>query len=297
MTATIIQLLQSNTVLWVSVAAILGLVVGSFLNVVIHRLPLMMEREWMEQYQELAGEPDHNTVKEEKPPISLVTPGSQCPHCGHHIRAWENIPVISYLLLQGRCSNCHATISVRYPIVELVTGLLSAVVAWHFGFGWQAVAAMSLTWSLIALSAIDIDHQLLPDAITLPLLWAGLTISLFPVFIDSQASISGALAGYLCLWVIYHLFKLVTGKEGMGYGDFKLLAALGAWMGWGALPIVVLLSSVVGAIAGITMIVVRGRDRQVPIPFGPYLAAAGWLTLLWGTHISDAYLRWAGTLA
>jgi len=298
MTTTIVQLLQSNTALWVSAATILGLIVGSFLNVVIYRLPAMMEREWMEQYQELAGEPDQNPAKEEQAPaVNLITPGSQCPHCDHRIRAWENIPVISYLLLRGRCSNCQVKISVRYPIVELVTGLLSAVVAWHFGFGWQAVAAMLLTWSLIALSAIDIDHQLLPDTITLPLLWVGLTISLFPVFIDSQASILGALAGYLCLWVIYHLFKLITGKEGMGYGDFKLLAALGAWMGWSALPIVVLLSSVVGAIAGITMIVVRGRDRQVPIPFGPYLAAAGWLTLLWGTLISDTYLRWAGSLA
>ncbi|MEE8429116.1 MAG: A24 family peptidase [Gammaproteobacteria bacterium] len=297
MMTTIVQLLQSNMALWVSIAAILGLVVGSFLNVVIHRLPLMMEREWTEQYQELAGEPNQNTVKEAQAPINLLTPGSQCPHCGYRIRAWENIPVISYLLLQGRCSNCQVKISVRYPIVELIAGLLSAIVAWHFGFGWQAVAAMLLSWSLIALSAIDIDHQLLPDAITLPLLWAGLTISLFPVFIESPASILGALAGYLCLWIIYHLFKLITGKEGMGYGDFKLLAALGAWMGWGALPIVVLLSSVVGAIAGITMIVVRGRDRQVPIPFGPYLAAAGWLTLLWGQLISDTYLRWARSLA
>jgi leader peptidase (prepilin peptidase)/N-methyltransferase len=292
--ASMIQLLQSSPAFWVFVAALLGLMVGSFLNVVIYRLPIMMERDWREQYQELTDAGEHEAKVEELPAINLITPPSRCPHCNHHIRFWENIPLVSYLLLRGRCSECQAKISIRYPIIELLTGIFTALVAWHFGFGWQAAAAMLLTWSLIALSVIDIDHQLLPDIITLPLIWVGLTISLFPIFIDAHASIAGALAGYLCLWAIYHLFKLITGKEGMGYGDFKLLAALGAWMGWTALPIVVLLSSAVGATAGITMIVVRGRDRQVPIPFGPYLAAAGWLTLLWGENITDTYFRLRG---
>jgi len=273
-------------------AAILGLLVGSFLNVVIHRLPLMMERTWRAQCRELldtpAGPEDHMES------FNLVTPRSRCPHCGHAISAIENMPVISYLWLRGRCAGCGKPISPRYPLVELTTALFSAVTAWHFGFGWTAGAALALTWALIALSLIDFDHQLLPDDITLPFLWIGLLLSLFGLFTDSTASIIGAVAGYLSLWTIYVLFKWATGKEGMGYGDFKLLAMLGAWMGWQALPVVILLSSVVGAGVGITLILLRGRDRNIPIPFGPYLAAAGWLSLLWGHDIVQRYFSLLG---
>ncbi len=281
--------LEQNPAFFIGTLFVLGLMVGSFLNVVIHRLPLMMERDWQAQYQECLGE-----SPAEAAPLNLAQPASRCPHCGHRIRFYENIPVLSYLWLRGKCSSCQATISIRYPLIELLTGVLSAVIAWHFGFGLQAGAALLLTWALIALSMIDVDHQLLPDAITLPLLWLGLALSLFPVFADMRSSLIGAIAGYLSLWTVYQLFKLVTGKEGMGFGDFKLLAALGAWMGWQALPVIVLLSSAVGALLGGAMIAIQGRDRAQPIPFGPYLAIAGWIALLWGKQIADAYLRWSG---
>jgi len=280
--------LEHNPALFTGTALILGLLVGSFLNVVIHRLPLMMERDWQAQCRDYLDEP----TKQETP-LSLATPASHCPHCDHEIRFYENIPLLSYLWLRGKCSSCKAPISVRYPLVELLTGVLSAVIAWHYGFGPQAGAALLLTWTLVALSMIDIDRQLLPDAITLPLLWLGLTLSLFPVFADIRTSLIGAIAGYLSLWTVYQLFKLLTGKEGMGFGDFKLLAALGAWLGWQALPVIVLLSSAVGALLGGTLILIQGRDRAQPIPFGPYLAIAGWITLLWGERITHAYLRWA----
>lgn len=280
-----------NTALFAAIAAILGLIVGSFLNVVIHRLPIMLERAWRSQCAELLGTAADTA---DDAPFNLATPRSRCPSCGHAIRAVENIPVLSYLWLRGRCSACGVRIPARYPVIETVTALLSAVVAWHFGFGWQAAGALLLTWGLITLSVIDIDHQLLPDAITLPLLWLGLAFSLFDVFVDSRTGIIGALAGYLSLWTVYHVFRLVTGKEGMGYGDFKLLALLGAWMGWQALPGIILLSSLVGAVAGISLVLIRGRDRNLPIPFGPYLAAAGWIMLLWGDQITQAYLRWSG---
>ena len=281
--------LEQNPAFFIGAVFVLGLMVGSFLNVVIYRLPLMMERDWQAQYQEYLGE-----SPAEEAPLSLAQPPSRCPHCNHKIRFYENIPVLSYLWLRGKCSSCQASISIRYPLIELLTGVLSAVIAWHFGFGPQAGAALLLTWALIALSMIDVDHQLLPDSITLPLLWLGLALSLFPVFADMHSSLIGAIAGYLSLWTVYQLFKLVTGKEGMGFGDFKLLAALGAWMGWQALPVIVLLSSAVGALLGGAMIVIQGRDRAQPIPFGPYLAIAGWIALLWGEQISDAYLRWSG---
>ena len=281
--------LEQNPAFFIGTVFVLGLMVGSFLNVVIYRLPLMMERDWQAQYQEYLGE-----SPAEEAPLSLAQPASRCPHCNHKIRFYENIPVLSYLWLRGKCSSCQAAISIRYPLIELLTGVLSAVIAWHFGFGPQAGAALLITWALIALSMIDVDHQLLPDSITLPLLWLGLALSLFPVFADMRSSLIGAIAGYLSLWTVYQLFKLVTGKEGMGFGDFKLLAALGAWMGWQALPVIVLLSSAVGALLGGAMIVIQGRDRAQPIPFGPYLAIAGWIALLWGEQISDAYLRWSG---
>ena len=281
--------LEQNPAFFIGSVFVLGLMVGSFLNVVIHRLPLMMERDWQAQYQEYLGE-----SPAEDAPLNLAQPASRCPHCNHKIRFYENIPLLSYLWLRGKCSSCQTSISARYPLVELLTGVLSAVIAWHFGFGLQAGAALLLTWALLALSMIDVDHQLLPDSITLPLLWLGLTLSLFPVFTDMRSSLIGAIAGYLSLWTVYQLFKLLTGKEGMGFGDFKLLAALGAWMGWQALPVIVILSSAVGALLGGAMIAIQGRDRAQPIPFGPYLAIAGWIALLWGDRISDAYLRWSG---
>jgi leader peptidase (prepilin peptidase)/N-methyltransferase len=286
----LVNLLQSTPVFFLSTVFVLGLMVGSFLNVVILRLPKMMERDWQAQCREyLEQESDADAE-----PLSLSKPASTCPGCGHKIRFYENIPVISWLLLRGKCADCKTPISIRYPVIELVTALLSVIVAWHFGFGWQALAALVLTWALIALSVIDFDTQLLPDAITLPFLWLGLTLSLFPLFADMRTALIGAIAGYLSLWIVYQVFKLVTGKEGMGFGDFKLLALLGAWLGWQALPIVILLSSLVGAVVGVLLIIVQGRDRQTPIPFGPYLAAAGWIALLWGEQIKTTYLNYSG---
>jgi len=286
---SIIDLLQSQPVTFVVTALILGLLVGSFLNVVIYRLPVMMNTEWQQQCNELLHpESAENNVETET--FNLSTPRSRCPNCNHKIPYYENIPVFSYLFLKGKCSSCAEPISPRYALIELLTGILTAVVAWHFGFGWQAGAMMLLTWALIAMSFIDVDHQLLPDSITLPWLWLGLILSLFPIFVDTHTSLIGAAAGYLSLWSIFWLFKLVTGKEGMGYGDFKLLALLGAWMGWQLLPIVILLSSLVGAVIGVAMILILGRDRNIPIPFGPYLATAGWIAMLWGHDITNAYL-------
>ncbi|MCP4994725.1 MAG: prepilin peptidase [Gammaproteobacteria bacterium] len=272
-------------------ALLYGLLVGSFINVVAHRLPAIMERNWRSECREFLEIEEEKSKKQE---LTLSRPRSRCPHCGHPITALENIPVISYLFLRGRCSECKERISIRYPLVELTTGLLSLTVAWHFGVTWQTAAALPLTWALIALSLIDFDHKLLPDNIVLPTLWAGLLISLIPVFADPRAAIFGAAAGYLSLWSIFKLFKLITGKEGMGYGDFKLLALFGAWLGWQSLLQIILLSSVVGALFGIGMIIFLGRDRQVPIPFGPYLAAAGWISLMWGAEINQLYLSWAG---
>ena len=271
---------------------LLGLAVGSFLNVVIYRLPKMMEAQWTRDCREHLGE----NIDTKEAPFNLNRPSSHCPNCKHKIRAWENIPVISWLLLKGRCSNCGTSISPRYPIIEAVTGLLSLAVALHFGFSWAMAGALLLTWALIALSMIDFDTQLLPDNITLPFLWLGLLISLATIFTDTQSAILGAAAGYLSLWSVYQLFKRLTGKEGMGYGDFKLLAMLGAWLGWQYLPQIILLSALVGALVGVSLIVLRGRDRNIPIPFGPYLAAAGWISLMWGEQINQAYLRWSGLI-
>jgi leader peptidase (prepilin peptidase)/N-methyltransferase len=288
-----VELLITSVPFLLIATGLLGLAVGSFLNVVIHRLPLMMEREWRAHCAELAETaPDDQGADEAA--FNLATPRSRCPHCGHAITALENIPVVSYLWLRGRCKGCGAPISARYPLVELATALLSVVTVWHFGFSWQALGGLVLTWALVALTMIDFDHQLLPDSITLPLLWLGLGLSLFGIYADSRAAIIGALAGYLSLWSVYWLFKKLTGKEGMGFGDFKLLAMLGAWLGWQLLPAIILLSSAVGAVVGISLILFRGRDKNIPIPFGPYLAAAGWLALLWGHDLTDAYLRFSG---
>jgi len=284
--------LQHNPLAFFIYIALLGLIIGSFLNVVIHRLPIMMEQEWRAQCLEFLEQQEEPTT--ETSPITLSNPRSRCPHCGHQIKAIENIPVISYLFLRGRCSDCGASISIRYPLIELTTGLLSLAVAWRFGVSSQTVAALLLTWALISLSMIDFDHKLLPDSITLPFLWLGLILSLWNTFTPPEEAIIGAAAGYLSLWSVFQLFKLVTGKEGMGFGDFKLLALFGAWLGWQYLPQIIMLSSLVGAIIGITMVLLRGRDRNIPIPFGPYLAIAGWISLLWGDHINQAYLNWAG---
>ncbi len=289
--------LAGNNAAFTAVAVFFGLLIGSFLNVVIYRLPVMMEREWQGQCRELLGVSEDGKHAAPPPVFNLITPRSRCPHCERPVAALENIPLLSYLWLKGRCAGCGAHISLRYPVIEAVTGLLSGIVAWHFGFGWTAAAALLLTWGLIALTVIDFDHQLLPDSITLPLLWLGLLLSTDTLLVDSATSIIGAAAGYLSLWTVYILFKWVTGKEGMGHGDFKLLAMLGAWVGWQGLPVIVLLSSVVGAVVGISLIVARGRDRNIPIPFGPYLAAAGWLTLLWGDALTARYFALLGISA
>ena len=328
------QLLEASPPIFTAVCAVLGLMVGSFLNVVIHRLPIMLELGWQQQCAELARmnagdssrtadlardasdttEIDHQSVPAvtEPPrqrdhaaalffhprheqaahsPYNLVVPRSACPHCGHPISAWENIPVVSYLLLRGKCSECGAAISPRYPIIEALSGLLSAYVAWRFGFGWAAVGALLFTWALLALTAIDLDTQLLPDDITLPLLWTGLLFNRFGIFTTLPSAVLGAMFGYLALWSVYWLFKLATGKEGMGYGDFKLLAALGAWLGWQMLPLIILLSALVGALIGITLIVATKHGRDVPIPFGPYLAGGGLIALFWGQALTNNYLQ------
>lgn len=269
--------------------AIMGLLVGSFLNVVIHRLPRMMEQEWNANCAEVRGEPAPDDDR-----ITLSRPRSRCPHCGHQITAIENVPIVSYLMLKGRCSHCKARISLRYPATEVLTALLSVFAAYHFGPGWTAIASLVFIWTLLALTFIDLDTQLLPDALTLPLLWAGLLVNLGATHVDLRSAVIGAVAGYLTLWSVYWLFKLATGKEGMGFGDFKLLAAIGAWLGWQQLPLTILLSSVVGAIIGLALIVIAKRGREIPMPFGPYLAIAGMIALFWGKELTQTYLGLLG---
>jgi leader peptidase (prepilin peptidase) / N-methyltransferase len=270
---------------YLSILFVLGLLVGSFLNVVIYRLPVMMEREWRRDCLEFLEQ----TEETERGKFNLVVPRSRCGNCGHQITALENIPIVSYLVLGGKCSSCETRISIQYPMVELFTALVTVVVGWHFGASIQAVAALAFTWCLIAASGIDIGHKLLPDSLTLPLMWLGILLALGDVFVSLEESVIGAMAGYLSLWSVFVLFKLLTGKEGMGYGDFKLLAALGAWAGWKMLFVIILTSSAVGALVGVSMIVLRMTERGTQIPFGPYLAAAGWLTLLWGNEILRFY--------
>lgn len=285
----LLQVLQSSLAAFTALCGVFGLMVGSFLNVVIHRLPKMMEQEWREQCASLddphpaAG--DHN-----RSAYNLVVPRSACPSCGHQISALENIPILSYLVLRGRCAQCKTRISPRYPLVEALTGIISAAVAWRFGFGWAAASGLLFAWALIALTFIDFDTHLLPDSITQPLLWLGLLVNFNATFAPLGSAVAGAVAGYLSLWSVYWLFKLVTGKEGMGFGDFKLLAAIGAWLGWQVLPLAILLSSLVGAVVGVALIVFAGHGRQVPIPFGPYLAGGGLIALFWGQQLTQAYL-------
>lgn len=280
-----ITLLQTTPVLFISLCATIGLMVGSFLNVVIFRLPKIMEREWHQQCAELRGE-----TTESLPPLSIIKPRSACPNCKHKITALENIPIISYLVLGGRCSQCKTSISPRYPIIEALTCIISGFVAWHFGFGFLSLAALIFVWAMISLAFIDLDTQLLPDDITLPLLWIGLLVNLGDGFTDIRSAIIGAVSGFLALWSVYWCFKLATGKEGMGYGDFKLLAVIGAWLGWKMLPLVILLSSLVGTVIGIGLIVVTKHKRDVPIPFGPYLVGGGLIALFWGNQLNHTYL-------
>ena len=278
------ELAQSAVV--ASFCLVLGLCVGSFLNVVIHRLPRMMEREWQEQCAELRNEPVPAQGS-----YNLLRPNSHCPTCKHRISALENIPLVSWLALRGRCSECKTRISPRYPLVEALTGVATAGAALHFGFTLAAAGAMVFLWCMIAATCIDFDTQLLPDSITLPLLWAGLLINIPGTFVDLKTAVIGAAAGYLSLWSVYWMFRLVTGKEGMGYGDFKLLAAIGAWLGWSMLPLVILLSSMVGAVVGVGLIVLARHGRNVPIPFGPYLAAGGVVAMFWGQQLTRTWLN------
>jgi len=287
----LIEYLASHVLAFVLLCVLLGLIVGSFLNVVIHRLPRMMERDWKRQAEEILHP---GAVQPDVPTYNLILPHSHCPHCDAEIKPWQNLPLISYALLRGRCGNCRERISIRYPLVELLTAVLSGVVAWQFGFGWEAGAMLLLTWSLISLSLIDADTQLLPDSIVLPMLWLGLIINSAGLFTDIHSALWGAVFGYLSLWMVYWVFKLVTGKEGMGYGDFKLLAMLGAWGGWQVLPLTILLSSLVGAVLGISILKSRGDSNATPLPFGPYLAIAGWIAIIWGDWITGSYLRFAG---
>lgn len=294
----LLSALQAYPTLGLACALVLGLLVGSFLNVVIYRIPKMMERDWQAQCNEfiansgnIASLSINDQTNKKQEPFNLMVPASRCPNCGHKIRAWENIPVISYVVLSGKCSGCKAAISARYPSIEIITGLLSAAIIYHTGINWTGLAGLIFTWSLITLTMIDLDTYLLPDDITLPLLWLGLIANSFGAFTDLPSALWGAIAGYLSLWSVYQFFKLVTGKEGMGFGDFKLLAALGAWMGWQMLPQIILLSSLVGAVIGIGMMILRGRDKNIPIPFGPYLAIAGWIAFVWGDAINQAYLK------
>ncbi|HDO1310530.1 A24 family peptidase [Aeromonas veronii] len=283
----LLELAHSWPWLYFSLVFLFSLMIGSFLNVVIHRLPIMLEREWQAEYRSYFAPDEEATVPER---YNLMVPRSACPHCGHAITALENIPLLSWLWLKGRCRDCQAPISARYPLVELLTALISVAVAMVITPGWGTLAALLLTWVLVALTFIDLDKMLLPDQLTLPLLWGGLLFNLAGGFVPLADAVIGAMTGYLVLWSLYWAFKLLTGKEGMGYGDFKLLAALGAWLGWQALPIILLLSSLVGAVIGISLIALQKHHQGKPIPFGPYLAIAGWIALLWGDTITRWYL-------
>ena len=287
---SLLQALHTSPLLWAALVFVFSLAIGSFLNVVIHRLPKMLERQWRAECAELTGAAAAAPETTGAPAYNLVVPRSACPACGHRISALENIPLLSWLVLRGKCAGCAARISARYPVVELLTALLSAYVAWRFGFTAKAFAGLLFVWALIALAFIDLDTFYLPDDLTLPLVWAGLLANLFGLFTDLPAAVIGAVAGYLVLWTVYWLFKWATGKEGMGYGDFKLLAAIGAWLGWQALPTVVLLSSFVGAAIGLTLMAVRRHGRDTPIPFGPYLVVAALIALFWGDAITRFYL-------
>ena len=284
------EFLTSYPTAFVVLALGLGLVVGSFLNVLVWRLPKMLARDWRQQARDILELP----AEPPGPTYNLMLPHSHCPHCRHPLRAWENIPLLSYLILRGRCARCKTPISARYPLVELSCALLCGFIAWHLGFGWQTAGLLVLSWGLLALCLIDADHQLLPDVLVMPLLWLGVIVNAFELFVPLQDAVWGAVAGYLSLWTVYWLFRLITGKEGIGHGDFKLLAMLGAWGGWQILPLTILLSSLVGALIGVIYLRLRRAKTSTPIPFGPYLAIAGWIALLWGGQITDFYWQFVG---
>ncbi|HAU68576.1 MAG TPA: prepilin peptidase [Gammaproteobacteria bacterium] len=273
-----------------SLAFILGLLTGSFLNVVIFRMPLRMQYEWTAQYHEWLNKTEYP----EPAPAGLVFPASHCMSCKTALKPWHNIPVISFLILRARCATCKTPISWRYPLVELLTAILSAVVIHHFGLSWQGGAVLLLTWALIALSFIDLDHQLLPDDIVLPMMWMGLGLSLVPLFASPSDAIFGTIFGYLAFWSVFHIFKILTGKQGMGHGDFKLMAVFGAWIGWQYLPQIILISTLLGSIVGISLMLFKKARGEMAIPFGPYIAIAGWCAILWGAEINEAYFRFAG---
>jgi leader peptidase (prepilin peptidase) / N-methyltransferase len=283
---SLIEAFRAFPALFVTAVTVMSLAIGSFLNVVIHRLPKMLERQWRDELAELNGQEVATA-----PRYNLVVPRSACPACGHRIAALENIPLVSYLALRGKCASCKAGISPRYPVVEALTGALSGYIAWRYGFAWQTLAMLVFVWSMIALAFIDLDTFYLPDDITLPLVWAGLLANMGGLFVDLQSAVIGAVAGYLALWLVFWGYKIATGKDGMGYGDFKLLAAIGAWLGWKMLPVVILLSSLVGAMVGISLIVFARRGRNVPIPFGPYLVLGGLIALFWGDQLLQYYLQ------
>ena len=283
---SLIQSFQAFPALFVTAVTVMSLAIGSFLNVVIHRLPKMLERQWRDELSELNGQ-----EVAAGPRYNLMVPRSACPACGHAIGALENVPLISYFALRGKCAGCKARISPRYPLVEALTGVLSGYIAWRYGFTWQTLALLVFVWAMIALAFIDLDTFYLPDDITLPLVWAGLLANMGGLFVDLQSAVIGAIAGYLALWIVFWGYKLATGKDGMGYGDFKLLAAIGAWLGWKMLPVVILLSSLVGAIVGISLIVFARHGRNVPIPFGPYLVLGGLIALFWGDQLLHYYLQ------
>ena len=283
---SLIQSFQAFPALFVTAVTVMSLAIGSFLNVVIHRLPKMLERQWRDELSELNGQ-----EVAPLPRYNLMVPRSACPACGHAIGALENVPLISYFALRGKCAGCKARISPRYPLVEALTGVLSGYIAWRYGFTWQTLALLVFVWSMIALAFIDLDTFYLPDDITLPLVWAGLLANMGGLFVDLQSAVIGAIAGYLALWIVFWGYKLATGNDGMGYGDFKLLAAIGAWLGWKMLPVVILLSSLVGAIVGISLIVFARHGRNVPIPFGPYLVLGGLIALFWGDQLLHYYLQ------
>ncbi len=287
----LLQLLADNLI-WLAIfIALFSLLIGSFLNVVILRFPVMMFRSWKQDCLEMDSNlPKHPAIDDLSKPFNLLKPDSHCPKCQAPVKAWQNIPVLSWVLLRGKCAGCGTPIGLRYPAVEIATAILSTALLLVYPWGWQLAAMLVFTWLLISMSVIDIDHQILPDTMTLSLLWLGLLVNSQGLFTDLESAVYGAAAGYLALWSVFWIFKLVTGKEGMGYGDFKLLAALGAWLGVQSLPLIILLSSVVGAVVGIAGIIILGRDKNVPIPFGPYLAAAGWIAALWGNDISQWYL-------
>lgn len=284
------EVLASFPLVFVIYALVLGLIVGSFINVLVWRLPKMLERDWRAQAHEALNLP----AEPAGAPYNLMYPHSACLHCAESIRPWQNIPLVSYLLLRGRCSGCQKTISLRYPLTELACAVLSGFIAWHFGFGWQAAGVLVLSWGLLAASLIDADHQLLPDELTLPLLWLGLIVNSFGVFVPLTDAMWGAVAGYLSLWSVFWLFRLLTGQDGLGYGDFKLLALLGAWGGWQILPLTILLAALAGTLGGLTLLRLRNAQVSTPIPFGPYLAMAGWAALIWGDQITNFYWQFVG---